>query len=149
MDIVSLPGENDQDFIKWKEVQVLDPVLSIVYDWAEESNVQNGKRFQEQTKSYWAEWPRLLLHNGVLCRKYLDVKQIHISCRYFCHVALEVMLIQLHNHLTGGHLGTTKPIEKVKKRFYWYKYKEFIENWVKNVQNVRLDVFQSFDQEHQ
>ena len=27
--------ENDQNFVKWKEVQVLDPVLSIVYDWME------------------------------------------------------------------------------------------------------------------
>ena len=27
--------EYDQDFVKWKEVQVLDPVLSIIYDWVE------------------------------------------------------------------------------------------------------------------
>ena len=27
--------EYDQDFVKWKEVQVLDPVLSMIYDWVE------------------------------------------------------------------------------------------------------------------
>ena len=27
--------EYDQDFVKWTEVQVLDPVLSIIYDWVE------------------------------------------------------------------------------------------------------------------
>ena len=42
----------------------------------------------------------------------------------------EEVLTQLHGHLSAGHLGTTKTIDKVKKRFYWYKYKEFIENWV-------------------
>ena len=93
--------------------------------------VRNGKRFQERTKTYWAQWSILLLHNGVLCRRYLDVNtdtlflQILVPCD-----SREEVLTQLHDHLTAVHLGTTKTIDKVKKRFYWYKYKEFIENWV-------------------
>ena len=43
----------------------------------------------------------------------------------------EDVLTHLHDHVTAGHLGTTKTIDKVQKRFYWYKYKKFIENWVK------------------
>ena len=138
--------ENDQDFIKRNEMQVLDPVLSIVYDWVEKKQRPKWEEISgtdEKMKTYWAQWPRLLLHKGVLCRKYLDVKtdthflQILVPCS---------SREEVHDHLTGGYLGTTKTIEKVKKRFYWYK--EFIENWVKNVQNVRLDVFQSFDQKH-
>ena len=127
--------ENDQEFVKWKEAQVLDPVLSTIYNW-----VDNNKRpkwedisaTDEKTKTYWAQWPRLLLHKGVLCRKYLDVKtdthflQILVPCD-----SREDVLTQLHDHVTAGHLGTTKTIDKVQKRFYWYKYKEFIENWVK------------------
>ena len=42
--------EYDQEFVKWKKVQVLDPVLSIIYDWVKIINVRNGKRFQEGTK---------------------------------------------------------------------------------------------------
>ena len=93
--------------------------------------VRNGKRFQEPTKTYWEQWSRLLLHKGVLCRRYLDVNtdthflQILVPCD-----SCEEVLTQLHGHLTVGHLGTTKTIDKVKKRFYWYKYKEFIENCV-------------------
>ena len=120
--------ENDQNFIKRKEVQVLDPVL---YDWVDKKQHPKWEEISgtdEKIKTYWAQWPRLLLHKGVLCRKYLDVKtdthflQILVPCS-----SREEVL----DHLTGGYLGTTKTIEKVKKRFYWYKYKEFIENWVK------------------
>ena len=28
-------GPRSSDFVKWREVQVLDPVLSIIYDWVE------------------------------------------------------------------------------------------------------------------
>ena len=120
--------ENDQNFIKRKEVQVLDPVL---YDWVDKKQHPKWEEISgtdEKMKTYWAQWPRLLLHKGVLCRKYLDVKtdthflQILVPCS---------SREEVHDHLTGGYLGTTKTIEKVKKRFYWYKYKEFIENWVK------------------
>ena len=119
--------ENDQDFVKWKEVQVLDPVLSIVYDWMENNQRPKWEEISgtdEKTKTYWAQWPRLLLHKGVLCRRYLDVKtdthflQILVPCD-----SRESVLMQLHDHLTAGHLGTTKTIDKVQKRFYWYKYK--------------------------
>ena len=126
--------EYDQDFVKWKEVQVLDPVLSIIYDWVENNLRPKWEEISgtdEKTKTYWAQWSRLLLHKGVLCRRYLDVNtdthflQILVPCD-----SREEVLMQLHDHLTAGHLGTTKTIDKVKKRFYWYKYKEFIENWV-------------------
>ena len=36
----------------------------------------------------------------------------------------EEVLAQLHDHLTAGHLGTTKTIDKMKKGFYWYKNKD-------------------------
>ena len=57
--------ENDQDFVKWKEVQVLDPVLSIIYDWMENNQRPKWEEISgtdEKTKTYWAQWPRLLLH---------------------------------------------------------------------------------------
>ena len=51
--------------------------------------------------------------------------QILVPCDF-----REEVLRQLHDHLTAGHLGTKMTIDKVKKQFYWYKYKEVIENWV-------------------
>ncbi|MCG7879153.1 MAG: RNase H-like domain-containing protein [Candidatus Thiodiazotropha endolucinida] len=126
--------ENDQEFVQWKEAQVLDPTLSVLYNW-----VENNKRPEwedisgtdEETKTYWAQWPRLVLHKGVLCRKYFDGKTdthfLQILVPFSCR---KEVLCQLHDHLTSGHLATTKTTEKVKKRFYWYKYKEFIENWI-------------------
>ena len=47
--------EYDQDFVKWKEVQVLDPVLSIIYDWVENNLRPKWEEISgtdEKTKTY-------------------------------------------------------------------------------------------------
>ena len=132
---------NDQEFVKWKKAQIQDPILSTLYNWVdrnERPNWEDISGMDEKTKTYWAQWPRLILHKGVLCRKYFDVKtdthflQILVPCS--CR---EDVLVQLHNHLTSGHLATTKTTEKVQRRFYWYKYKEFIENWIRKCQQCQ------------
>ena len=41
------------------------------------------------------------------------------------------ILRQLHESLTAGHLGEKKTYDRVKERFFWYKYREFVERWCK------------------
>ena len=43
--------ENDQDFVKWKEVQVLDHVLSIAYDWMENNQRPKWKEISGTDES--------------------------------------------------------------------------------------------------
>ena len=118
----------------------MDPVLSTIYNWVdnnERPKWEDISATDEKTKTYWTQWPRLLLHKGVLCRQYLDVKtdthfiQILVPCD-----SREDVLTQLHDHVTAGHPGTTKTIGSVQKRFYLNKYKEYFENWVKKMSTV-------------
>ena len=47
--------ENDQGFVKWKEVQVLDPVLSIIYDRMKNNQRPKWEEISgtdEKTKTY-------------------------------------------------------------------------------------------------
>ena len=87
----------------------------------------------DEIKTYWAQWSCIVLHNGVLCRKYFDTKTDTHSLQIILPKGLrEKVLTQLHDHVTAGHLGYMKTIEKVKQRFYWYNYREYIENWCKS-----------------
>ena len=83
-----------------------------------------------EMKTYWAQWPRLVLNNGVLCRKYFDTRTDTQFLQILLPKSLrEEILTELHAHVTAGHLGSMKTMVKVKRRFYWYDYKEFIDSW--------------------
>ena len=42
------------------------------------------------------------------------------------------ILQSLHNHKSGGHLGISKTLGKLRQRFYWPGHKKDIERWCKN-----------------
>ena len=72
------------------------------------------------TKAYWAQWQSLILHDGVLYRKYVDTAG-HV--KYYQLIPPRSMrqdLIRLaHTGITGGHLGPRKTLDQVQRRFYW------------------------------
>ena len=121
----------DQD--KWRQAQVLDPGMSVLYKGMEQNKRPTWDEISHMdgdVKTFLAQWSRLVLHNGVLCRKYFATKTDTKFLQIILPKSLcEEVLTQLHDHVTASHLGAMKTKEKVKQRFYWYKYKEFIENW--------------------
>jgi len=40
-------------------------------------------------------------------------------------------LTQLHNIVTGGHLGIKKTLSKVRETYSWFKQRQDVENWCK------------------
>jgi hypothetical protein len=42
-----------------------------------------------------------------------------------------MVLEQLHNSPTAGHLGVKKTSEKVRKRFYWYRMRKDVQHWIR------------------
>ena len=119
-----------------RQAQVLDPGMSVLYKGMEQNKRPTWDEIShtnDEIKTYWAQWSRIVLHNGVLCRKYFNTKTDTYSLQIILPKGLrEKVLTQLHDHVTAGHLGSMKTIEKVKQRFYWYNYREFIENWCKS-----------------
>lgn len=39
------------------------------------------------------------------------------------------ILQQLHNSVTGGHLGMKKTLSKVRQRYFWNGLRKFVEEW--------------------
>ena len=42
----------------------------------------------------------------------------------------ELVLYQMHEALTSGHLGVRKTAERLLRRFYWYKAREDVDLWI-------------------
>lgn len=42
---------------------------------------------------------------------------------------IRFVLNQVHNTVTGGHLGFRKTLSKVKKRYWWYKMRQEVKHW--------------------
>ena len=124
---------SDPDGEKWKKAQVLDPGISVLYNWMEQNRRpawEEISHMDAEMKTYWVQWPRLVLNNGVLCRKYFDTRTDTQFLQILLPKSLrEEILTVLHVHVTAGHLGSMKTMVKVKRRFYWYDYKEFIDSW--------------------
>ena len=45
---------------------------------------------------------------------------------------IKFVLTQLHNSVTGGHLGIKKTLSKVRERYSWFKQKQDVENWCRH-----------------
>lgn len=43
--------------------------------------------------------------------------------------AKETILKQLHDGITGGHLGTKKTLLKIQQRYFWHQMRKDVESW--------------------
>src|SRR3989337_3594470 len=45
---------------------------------------------------------------------------------------VESLLFMLHNHPLGGHLGVEKVISKLKLKYYWPQYVDYVKDYIKS-----------------
>ena len=94
-------------------------MLSVLYKWLKVNKRPDWEYISDldsETKTYLAQWSNLILHKDVICRKYLDTK----TNTYFFQILVpssmrDEILTGLHDHVTGGHLGSIKAMDKVRK----------------------------------
>ena len=100
-----------------------DPVLSQVVRWLEtgvrpaRGDVEGGGR---KLLSYWSQWGRLFLRDGLVFRRWeheVTGKEIYQQICLSESVVSQV-LCAFHNNPSAGHLGVSKTLEKVRRRFY-------------------------------
>lgn len=137
------PVDVDDDWLNtWsvdevKNWQREDPVLSRVIQWLENSSDRPPRgeiaQFDSSTKAFWHQWEMLKLSNGILHRKWFPQGKHARAVPYEQLVAPgEIryrILKSLHDSPTGGHLGITKTVNRVRQRFYWVGYKNDITRW--------------------
>ena len=81
-------------------------------------------------KYYWTRWDSLCIKQGILYYKWENAQGSEEKLLTIVPSNLiNLVLTQLHNSVTGGHLGVKKTLSKVRQRFSWYKHRQDVENW--------------------
>ena len=126
-----LTGHNEREY---RQLQLNDPVIGKILQlkesklkqpaW-EEVSIENA-----EFKAYWAKWEQLVVQNGILFYKWIEMPEESITYRLLVPSEERTKVCNhLHDAKTAGHLGQTRTLEKIKSRFYWYKMTEFIQEY--------------------
>ena len=105
-----------------------DEELKVIIYLLSTSTVQPERneimKYDEITKSYWAQWPRLKLRNGILYRRWESPDGSSISWQWIPPKSCRQELIkQVHCGMTGGHFAYDKTCLQVQRRAYWFTWK--------------------------
>src|SRR5207247_2588078 len=72
-------------------------------------------------KNYWNQWSRLRVIDGKLYRIWTSINGFEQSFQFVPPCELrESLMKEAHSGLTGGHLGTHKTREQLRRRAYWH-----------------------------
>jgi hypothetical protein len=81
-------------------------------------------------QSYWAQWKTLAVRNGILERNWESANGRSTMAQIALpRSRVKDVLTELHDELSGGHLGINKTLNKVRQRFYWQQARGDIERW--------------------
>ena len=119
-----------------RALQEKDPVLSQVLTCLREPHKPSRAELLQhspEVRAFMARWNDLVIQEGVL---YMQVprteRRTGHSLRLVAASEIRKKLFKmLHNAPLGGHLGRTKTLELVSKRFYWPGCRKDIANWLR------------------
>ena len=82
------------------------------------------------TKAYWAQWDSFVLQNGILYRKWEkpNGKEFHLQV-VVPKAKVKDVLREVHDGVSGGHLGVKRTLTKVRERFYWLHCRDDVQDW--------------------
>ena len=103
-----------------------DPVLKEVFKWKENDQrpcKEDMTASSPAQRSYWIHFDNLKIVNGILYKKHFsDDPNAETSLRLMVPVKMKKELLELHhNTVLSAHMGVNKTIQKLRKKFYWYK----------------------------
>ena len=84
----------------------------------------------QAARRLWEQWQQLEVHQGTLYLKMESDNHTQPFLRLVLPRCLvPVVLEQLHDSPTAGHLGVQKTAERVKTRFYWPGWYQDVQDW--------------------
>ena len=117
--------------VELRELQLRDPDVSEILQRKEarEDKPSWGEisKFSEYVKALWAMWNQLTVHNGVLLLDGGTSRQLIVP-----RTLKEKILHLVHNSPTGGHLGVTKTLARLRTGFYWTNIRHDVETWCRS-----------------
>ena len=78
-------------------------------------------------RKFWLNWDNVKKLGHVLYQKIVSDYPKETSDTYQLlvpKVLRKEVLRNCHDSVCAGHLGVNKTVEKLRKKFYWYRYKE-------------------------
>ena len=83
-------------------------------------------------RHYWSIWGSLEMHDECLYKRFYQSNGLGSFLQLIVPDQLKGQILhQMHNNLLSGHLGEKKTRVKTQQRFYWYKMRDDIQQWVK------------------
>ncbi len=90
----------------------------------------NISKHSVELKYYWYRWETLVVQKGVLYRKWENDYGTEVELQFVVPQKLRpVIMTQMHDSVTAGHLGVKKTLHKIRRRFFWYALRKDVENW--------------------
>ena len=121
------------DNAKIRELQLEDSVLKKLHEWKERGHKPEWSEVASlglEIKYFWHRWQLLCIREGVLYRRWESENGNDIKFLVIVPKTLrQFVLSQLHDGVTGAHLGIGKTLGKVRERFFWCALKRDIEEW--------------------
>ena len=122
-------AEISQESIRFEQAN--DPILQQLLQWKRAGNKPDWAMIAHccrELKIYWYQWDTIEIKDEILCKKqftvtgtdYLYIIPISLRKEVFRH---------LHEYITGGHLGSSKTYDKLKRRFYWCNMHRDVAYW--------------------
>ena len=114
-----------------------DEQIAVVYKHVSEGvkpPVQHITQFSPETRSYYKDFERLIIENGVLKRKFLwqedGVEQIWHQTILPTKLRRGILRLY-HDQPTTGHKGWKATWRRVGRRFHWFGLRTFCQTYVK------------------
>ena len=134
-----VPGVEQTTFHVWNakelmEKQAEDPDIAPLVEW---KTCMEAKPSWDQvsstsraTKAYWTQWESLKLIGGLLYRCWESDDGRNTTHLLVAPKSIHNEILgQLHCSTTAGHFGVKKTAARVNQRFYWFKWRKFVEDW--------------------
>jgi transposase InsO family protein len=124
----ALPNDWDRQTIK--DEQRADPDLGWIIarklESAEMPTHEDTRSLSGTIKILVAQWPQLVIHNGLLVRKWLNAETDEVrGFQLIPPVTHRSQLIRLaHEGITGGHMGIRRTTAQLQKRAYWPRWRQ-------------------------
>ena len=110
------------DGIKFEQNR--DPKISTVITWKNEASErpvwERVSHLDTDYKSYWTQWNRLVIKDGILYRKWIceTTGRDHFELVMPEPWRNEIMSMS-HSNPGGGHMGIKRTVERMRSRAYW------------------------------
>lgn len=116
---IPIPPDKIVDF------QNKDPNMSTILQWKKNLHKpvwQDVAPSNDTVKYYWQRWDSLVVENDILYYKWESEDGRDFTLKLVVPKDLQTLVLeQLHNSVTRGHLGIKKTLSKVQSRFFWYQ----------------------------